>query len=102
MTLPNVASRQYFHVCRFGTLVIAARSEKEGKETVQLVKEAGSEGIFVRTDVTNEDDVRPLVERTVKEYGGLDYALNNAGFDEAETSLVEETSRNCYCLKYKR
>ena len=73
-------------------VVVAARREKEGKETAQLVKEAGSEGIFVRTDVTDEEDVRALVERTVKEYGGLDYALNNAGFDEAETSLIEETS----------
>jgi NAD(P)-dependent dehydrogenase (short-subunit alcohol dehydrogenase family) len=73
-------------------VVIAARREKEGNETVQLVKEAGGDGIFVRTDVTSEDDVRALVEKTVKEYGGLDYALNNAGFDEAETSLVEETS----------
>ena len=73
-------------------VVVAARREKEGKETAQLVKEAGSEGIFVRIDVTNEEDVRALVERTVKEYRGLDYALNNAGFDEAETSLIEETS----------
>jgi NAD(P)-dependent dehydrogenase (short-subunit alcohol dehydrogenase family) len=73
-------------------VVIAARREKEGNETVQLVKEAGGDGIFVRTDVTNEADVKALVEKTVKEYGGLDYALNNAGFDEAETSLVEETS----------
>jgi NAD(P)-dependent dehydrogenase (short-subunit alcohol dehydrogenase family) len=73
-------------------VVIAARREKEGNETVQLVKEAGGDGIFVRTDVTSEDDVRALVGKTVKEYGGLDYALNNAGFDEAETSLVEETS----------
>jgi NAD(P)-dependent dehydrogenase (short-subunit alcohol dehydrogenase family) len=73
-------------------VVIAARREKEGNETVQLVKEAGGDGIFVRTDVSNEDDVRALVKKTVKEYGGLDYALNNAGFDEAETTLVEETS----------
>ena len=73
-------------------VVIAARRKKEGNETVQLVKEAGGDGIFVRTDVTSEDDLRALVEKTVKEYGGLDYALNNAGFDEAETSLVEETS----------
>jgi NAD(P)-dependent dehydrogenase (short-subunit alcohol dehydrogenase family) len=42
--------------------------------------------------VTNEDDVRALVDKTVKEYGRLDYAFNNAGLDEAETSLVEETS----------
>ena len=73
-------------------VVIAARREKEGNETVQLVKEDGGDGIFVRTDVTSEDDVRALVEKTVKEYGGLDYALNNAGFDEAETTLVEEAS----------
>src|SRR5215475_7288962 len=73
-------------------VVIAARREKEGNETVQLVKEAGGDGIFVRTDVTNEDDVRVLVEKAVQEYGGLDYALNNAGFDEAQTTLVEETS----------
>jgi NAD(P)-dependent dehydrogenase (short-subunit alcohol dehydrogenase family) len=46
---------------------------------VQLVKEAVSDGIFVKTDVTNEDDVRPLVEKTVKVYGRLDYAFNNAG-----------------------
>ena len=49
-------------------VVIAARREKEGNETVQLVKEAGGDGIFVRTDVTSEDDVRALVEKTVKEY----------------------------------
>ncbi|HET6808202.1 MAG TPA: SDR family oxidoreductase [Nitrososphaera sp.] len=73
-------------------IVIAARREKEGEETTQLVKEAGSDSIFVKTDVTNEDDVKALVEKTIKAYGRLDYAFNNAGLEEAETSLVEETS----------
>lgn len=73
-------------------VVIAARREKEGEETARLVKEAGSDSIFVKTDVTNEDDVKALVNRTVQVYGKLDYALNNAGFDEAQTTLVEETS----------
>ena len=36
-------------------ITIAARRPKEGEETVKLVKDAGSEGIFVKT-VTNEDD----------------------------------------------
>jgi NAD(P)-dependent dehydrogenase (short-subunit alcohol dehydrogenase family) len=70
-------------------VVVAARREKEGEETAQLVKKAGSDSIFVKTDVTNEDDVRALVDKRVKKYGRLDYAFNNAGFDEAETSLVE-------------
>ena len=57
-------------------VVIAARREKEGEETVQLVKDAGSDGVFVKTDVTNEDDIKALVDRTVQVYGKLDYALN--------------------------
>lgn len=73
-------------------IAIAARRAKEGEETTQLVKDAGSDGIFVKTDVANEDDVRALVEKTIKAYGRLDYAFNNAGLEEAETSLVEETS----------
>src|SRR5690242_14341833 len=73
-------------------VVVAARREKEGEETAQLVKDAGSNSLFVKTDVTKEDDVKALVEKTVNEYGRLDYAFNNAGFDEAETTLVEETS----------
>jgi NAD(P)-dependent dehydrogenase (short-subunit alcohol dehydrogenase family) len=73
-------------------VTVAARRAKEGEETVQLVKEAGSEGIFVRTDVTKEDDVKSLVEKTVKVYGRLDYAFNNAGIEEMMTSFVEQTS----------
>jgi NAD(P)-dependent dehydrogenase (short-subunit alcohol dehydrogenase family) len=73
-------------------VTVAARRATEGEETVQLVKEAGSEGIFVRTDVTKEDDVKSLVEKTVKVYGRLDYAFNNAGIEEMMTPFVEQTS----------
>lgn len=45
---------------------IAARRIKEGEETVHEVKEAGSDGIFVKTDVANEGEVKSLLEKTVK------------------------------------
>jgi NAD(P)-dependent dehydrogenase (short-subunit alcohol dehydrogenase family) len=73
-------------------ITVAARRSKEGEETVRLIKEAGSDGIFVKTDVGNEDDVRSLVKKTVKTYGRLDYAFNNAGITEKMTSLIEQTS----------
>ena len=73
-------------------VTVAARRSKEGEETVRLVKEAGSEGIFVKTDVANEDDVKSLVEKTVKNYNRLDYAFNNAAIPETPTSLIEQTS----------
>ena len=56
-------------------VTVAARRAKEGKETVGLVKEAGSDGIFVKTDVANENDVRSLVEKTIKIYGKLDLIM---------------------------
>jgi NAD(P)-dependent dehydrogenase (short-subunit alcohol dehydrogenase family) len=73
-------------------ITVAARRVKEGEETVRLVKEAGSEGIFVKTDVANEDDIRSLVERSTKSYGKLDYAFNNAGIEEIMTSFTDQKS----------
>ena len=71
---------------------IAARRINEGEETVRLVKDAGSDGMFVKTDVANEDDVRSLVEKTVNKYGRLDYAFNNAGMEEIMTPFLDQTT----------
>jgi NAD(P)-dependent dehydrogenase (short-subunit alcohol dehydrogenase family) len=73
-------------------IMVAARRAKEGEETVRLVKEAGSDGIFVKTDVTNENDVRLLIEKTIENHGRLDYAFNNAGTEEIRTPLLDQTS----------
>jgi len=73
-------------------VVIAARRANESKETLQLVKEAGGDGIFIKTDVAREDEVKKLVEITVEKYGKLDYAFNNAGIEEMHTSFVDQTS----------
>lgn len=72
-------------------IVIAARRSKEGEETVRLVKEAGSDGIFVKTDVADEASVRSLVEKTIDAYHRLDYAFNNAGMEQTMAPLTEQT-----------
>jgi len=71
---------------------LAARRDKEGEETLRFLKETGGEGIFVRTDVSNENDVRSLVEETVKTFGRLDYAFNNAGAVEDPAPFASKTS----------
>jgi NAD(P)-dependent dehydrogenase (short-subunit alcohol dehydrogenase family) len=71
---------------------IAARRGKEGEETARLVREAGSDAIFVKTDVASESDVKSLVANTMKTYGRLDYAFNNAGVEEIMTPFLDQTS----------
>ncbi|HZO81072.1 MAG TPA: SDR family oxidoreductase [Candidatus Binataceae bacterium] len=52
-----------------------------GEETLRMVKQAGGEAIFVRTDVSRWAEVEALVARVVATYGRLDCAFNNAGID---------------------
>jgi NAD(P)-dependent dehydrogenase (short-subunit alcohol dehydrogenase family) len=73
-------------------VVVAARRSEEGEETVRLIKEAGIDGIFVKTDGANEDEVKSLIEKTINKYHRLDYAVNNAGVGEKMRSLADQTS----------
>ena len=50
-----------------------------GDETITLVKKAGGEAIFIRTDVSESADVQNLVRTTVTTYGRIDILYNNAG-----------------------
>ena len=73
-------------------VVVASRRIKEGEETIHLIREAGSDGFFVKTDVANAAEVKTMVEKTVATYGRLDYAFNNAGVIEPKPGpLVEQT-----------
>jgi len=79
---------------RGAKVVVAARREKEGKETVEMVKKAGGEAMFVQTDVRIASQVENMVQQTIKKYGRLDIAFNNAGVGGIMvrlTRLTEET-----------
>ena len=61
-------------------VVVVTDANVDGaQETVAMIKQAGGEGTFIQCDVSCEDDVAALVEKTVTIYGSLDYAFNNAG-----------------------
>lgn len=62
-------------------VVIAGRREKEGAETLALIQKAGGEGLFVKTDVSKEADIKALVEATLRKFDRLDVAFNNAGVE---------------------
>jgi len=60
-------------------VVLSARRLDECEKSVEAVKAAGGDAIAVRADVTDHDDIKRMVAETVKTYGRLDCAFNNAG-----------------------
>nr|AIH14771.1 short chain dehydrogenase [Hapalosiphon welwitschii UH IC-52-3] len=72
-------------------VVVASRRIQESQETVELIHNVGGEAFFVKTDVSQEADVKTMVEKTIETYGRLDYGFNNAGIDQIPTPLPEQT-----------
>ena len=70
-------------------VVVAGRREAEGKETVDLMRKAGGDGLFVKADVSKAADVRALVQKTVEKFGRLDTAFNNAGIEGNWMPMVD-------------
>ncbi len=93
-------------------VVAAGRRESDGEETVRLIRAAGGDAIFVRTDVGVEAEVEQLIERTVSLYGRLDCAFNNAGTislaaivdetDDSFRSIVDTNVKGVFlCMKHQ-
>lgn len=62
-------------------VVLTDINEEWGLETLRLVRDAGGEGIFLKSDASIERDVAHAVNTAVETYGRLDCALNNAGIE---------------------
>lgn len=60
-------------------VVVSDVQDEKGKETVDLIAQAGGEAIFQHCDVSDEAQVRDLIAAAVSNFGGLDFAHNNAG-----------------------
>jgi NAD(P)-dependent dehydrogenase (short-subunit alcohol dehydrogenase family) len=72
-------------------VVVTARRQKEGEETVEMTRKAGGEATFVQTDVRIASQVENMVNQTVEKYGRLDIAFNNAGVGGVMARLVRTT-----------
>src|SRR5580692_1604743 len=73
-------------------VVVSGRREKEGQELVAELQKLGAQAIFVRTDVRKDEDVRALVDQTIKRFGRLDVAVNNAGTEGQPGPVTEQTA----------
>ncbi|GAB4074087.1 glucose 1-dehydrogenase [Barrientosiimonas marina] len=75
-------------------VMVSDLSKDTGQETVRLIKENGGEAVFFKCDVTDEDQVKALVDETVSAFGTLDFAHNNAGFSFSQNKIGDTDSDN--------
>jgi NAD(P)-dependent dehydrogenase (short-subunit alcohol dehydrogenase family) len=71
------------------SVVVVDVDEDGGSGTVKAIRDADGEATFVRADVTDQDDVDRAVETALEEYGGLDFAHNNAGIEGDTDPLAD-------------
>jgi NAD(P)-dependent dehydrogenase (short-subunit alcohol dehydrogenase family) len=80
-------------------VIVSGRRDKEGEKLVEELRALGAEAEFIRADVRAEEDVRNLVDQTVKRFGRLDIAVNNAG-TEGLRGLVTEQTADSYAATF--
>src|ERR1700726_1522658 len=75
-------------------IVVSGRRDKQGQELVAELQALGAEAVFVHADVRKDEDVRNLVDQTVKRFGRLDIAVNNAGTEGLRGLVTEQTAES--------
>ena len=99
------------YVSRGAKVVLAARNIEKLHSLAKEIQVYDDQMFCVKTDVSNEEDCRNLIENTIGEFGRIDILINNAGismralFEETELSVVKKLMDvnfwgTVYCTKF--
>jgi NAD(P)-dependent dehydrogenase (short-subunit alcohol dehydrogenase family) len=84
-------------------VVVVDWDDAVGEKTAAEIRDQGGEAIFVKCDVSNEEHVRAMVQKTIDTYGRLDILVNNAGVGIYK-SVLDATSEEwdrCLAINLK-
>jgi NAD(P)-dependent dehydrogenase (short-subunit alcohol dehydrogenase family) len=70
-------------------------NERAAQETVEAIERAGGAAFAMRADVSNSEDAHAMADETVRRFGGLDIAYNNAGI-EGEGGFLAQISEDAF------
>ena len=68
--------------------------ERDAREVIELIKEAGHNGVPIPGDLRTEAFCQQLVSAAVQKLGGLDIVVCNAGRQQSRASILELTSED--------
>ncbi len=75
---------------REGALVVgAARTQSKLDEALAAVEQQGGKGLVVSADLSKDEDAGRVIDTAVREFGGVDVVVNNAGVGYSYGSVYE-------------
>ena len=74
-------------------VVVASRKIEELEKVAGKIRSLGRKSLAVEAHIARMDQLQPLVDRVVKEFGRIDILVNNAGTNPALSSVLEMTER---------
>lgn len=72
-------------------ITIAEFNAETGAKAVEELKAMGAEALFVQCDVSNEEQVKDVVTKTVETFGTVNILVNNAQASKPTASILETT-----------
>ena len=94
-------------------VVISDVDQKKGNAAAEAIKKDGGNAIFIKADVSSHEDCKAMVDQTIKQFGQLDFACNNAGISGEQNPVADYSIENWnrvisinlssvfYCMKYE-
>ncbi|WP_209122992.1 SDR family NAD(P)-dependent oxidoreductase [Alkalihalobacillus sp. BA299] len=70
-------------------VIVSDVNEQAGEETVSAIHKNGGEASFIKADVSNEEEIKRLMNSTFKQYGSIDIVFNNAGVGNQQLKITE-------------
>jgi NAD(P)-dependent dehydrogenase (short-subunit alcohol dehydrogenase family) len=74
--------------------LFVGRNESAGRRIEDELRRDGAEAVFFKADLSGPDEVRRIVPATVKIFGRLDFAFNNAGVTGGNGAIAEQPESN--------
>jgi len=94
-------------------VVVSDLNERAATEIVSGIQSDGGKAVFIKADVSKASECENLVQQTLKTFGRVDIAFNNAGIGGEQNSVADMSldgwqkiidvnlSSVFYCMKYE-
>jgi NAD(P)-dependent dehydrogenase (short-subunit alcohol dehydrogenase family) len=87
------ATARLFATCG-ARVLMSDVDEAGGKAAADDIRRGGGAAAFIRCDISRTSDVRAMVDRSISEFGRLDFACNNAGIEGEQAETADCTEEN--------